>query len=42
MDLMEYALLENDLIGKLSNWKKPAVMPDVRREKKSVFSEQHE
>ena len=39
---MEDALLENYLIGKWSNWKKPAVMPDVRREKKSVFSEQRE
>ena len=40
IDLIEDALLENDLIGKRSNWKKQAVMPDVRREKKSVFSEQ--
>ena len=30
---MEIVLLEDALIGKWSNWKKPVVMPDVRREK---------
>ena len=39
---LETDLMENALIGKWSTWKKPAVMPDVRREKKSVFSEQLE
>ena len=39
---MDNGLIGNRSNGRCSNWKKLAVMPDFRREKKNFFSEQHE